>query len=214
MSFCGECGKPIPDGQTICPTCRERLYGYPDPGNDGKATNKGKLGVLIMSIVTGLFAVFFIVAVLFGNSDGHDNDTGTLAVWDEADSGLSDVKPGPSSLSITAPYAESLKANVMPETTAPAVAVGDYMLPTSNTEYLTKEMLMTLSDEQLQIARNEIYARHGRKFSTPALMEHFSSKSWYVPLYEPQAFDAMGNSMLNVYELYNLNLILEIEAQR
>ena len=36
-----------------------------------------------------------------------------------------------------------------------------------------------LSDWQLLIARNEIYARHGLGFKDESLREYFQSKSWY-----------------------------------
>ena len=45
----------------------------------------------------------------------------------------------------------------------------DYILPQSSTEVLTEEDIEGLSAEELLLARNEIYARHGRKFSTPEI---------------------------------------------
>ena len=38
------------------------------------------------------------------------------------------------------------------------------------------------------IARNEIYARHGRKFNDSELQAYFNSKSWYKGTVNPEDF--------------------------
>ena len=52
-----------------------------------------------------------------------------------------------------------------------------YVLPDSNSRYLSYADLEGLSAEQLRIARNEIYARHGRMFNSKELRDYFNSKS-------------------------------------
>lgn len=81
-------------------------------------------------------------------------------------------------------------------------AAGEYILPTSNSEYLTEETLISkgLTKEQLGLARNEIFARHGRMFDTAEIQQYFDSRSWYVPKYAPAEFDAMGDGIFNEYE--------------
>ena len=100
------------------------------------------------------------------------------------------------------------------ESLLPENADSEYVLPDSNTRYYTRQELEALSDEELYYARNEIYARLGRKFKSDVLNEYFSSKSWYVPRYEPGDFDSLGDSAFNQYELANRNLIVEIEGSR
>ena len=56
----------------------------------------------------------------------------------------------------------------------------DYILPNSSAELISEQDLEGLSDWELYIARNEIYARHGRGFKNKDLQEYFGSKSWYV----------------------------------
>lgn len=92
-------------------------------------------------------------------------------------------------------------------------AWGDYILPESHTRYLTEEDLRWLGPENLRLARNEIYARHGRMFKAADLQEYFDGQGWYQPIYTPEEFDAMGESMLNEYERENLKLIQEMESQ-
>lgn len=85
---------------------------------------------------------------------------------------------------------------------------GDYILPNSSTMYLSRSDLYGLSDEQLRLARNEIYARHGRKFKTKEIQDYFNSKSWYVGTIESNAFK---DSYLNIYEKENIRLIQSME---
>ncbi|MEH6938000.1 YARHG domain-containing protein [Bacillus sp. JJ664] len=75
-----------------------------------------------------------------------------------------------------------------------------YILPESNTIKLTDEVLGNLSTNELSIARNEIYARHGYIFKSSDLNKYFSTKSWYNP-------DPTYNGALNETEKYNINFI-------
>ena len=43
-----------------------------------------------------------------------------------------------------------------------------------------------LSRTQLTLAKNEIYARHGRGFATAWIRNYFQSKSWYHETYSAQ----------------------------
>ena len=80
----------------------------------------------------------------------------------------------------------------------------DYILPQSSAEVLTEEDIEGLSAEELLLARNEIYARHGRKFSTPEIQAYFDSKSWYNGTISPEDFDT---SVLNSTERANVSFI-------
>ncbi len=55
-----------------------------------------------------------------------------------------------------------------------------YIIEKSSTVELTDSDLEGLSAKELTYARNEIYARHGRKFESSELNDYFSSKSWYT----------------------------------
>jgi len=66
----------------------------------------------------------------------------------------------------------------------PSVAVpegGGFILPHSSTRALTDADLNGLSAHQLLIARNEIFARHGRQFFDDTIQNHFNAQSWYRP---------------------------------
>lgn len=88
--------------------------------------------------------------------------------------------------------------------------VSEYIIPDSDTkEYLDKDIRdMDLTEEELRIARNEIYARHGRKFNDSALQAHFDACSWYKGTIEPDAFD---ENVLNDIEKFNIDSISAVE---
>lgn len=90
---------------------------------------------------------------------------------------------------------------------------GDYILPDSATKLYTADELAGLTDYELYLARNEAFAKYGRKFKNDDLTQYFSGKSWYVPTYEPAEFDAMPTP-LNDTERANVDLIRQLEAQR
>ena len=69
-----------------------------------------------------------------------------------------------------------------------------------------------MQSKNLRLIRNEIFALHGRIFSSQDLADYFSQKSWYVPTYSPEEFDANMFSYLNDYEEANLNVIMNYEA--
>ena len=82
------------------------------------------------------------------------------------------------------------------------------IFPDSDSRKLTKEDLKGLDKDQLKKARNEIYARHGRKFKNKDLQAYFETMEWYFPTVEADDFD---DSVLNEYELYNLKFIGKYE---
>ena len=72
----------------------------------------------------------------------------------------------------------------------------EYILPYSDSCYLSEEDIEGLSAKELRLARNEIYARHGRKFKDKTLQKYFDGKSWYEGEYEPDEFQETWLSLL------------------
>lgn len=85
-----------------------------------------------------------------------------------------------------------------------------YILPLSDQVYLTREDIEGLSAEELRIARNEIYARHGRLFRDEALQAYFNSCDWYVG---SVSADDFSDSVFNEYEMANKDLIVSYEHE-
>ena len=99
------------------------------------------------------------------------------------------------------------------ENEAATTVYSEYVLPESNIRIYSRQELEALSDWEIYIGHNEIYARHGREFERQELREHFLSCSWYVPLYDPATYDAMPSD-LNAYEKANSDLLSEIRLVR
>ena len=90
----------------------------------------------------------------------------------------------------------------------------DYFFPESSTRYLTDDEVSVYSSDQLELAKNEIYARHGRKFVTDYIAEYFNGKSWYNGTIDGDTFDAQQSSIFNEYELANIQKIAEWEEKK
>ena len=84
----------------------------------------------------------------------------------------------------------------------------NYILPDSSTRILTDSEVKNLTKEQLRLARNEIYAKHGRRFDDVELQDYFNSKSWYSGTIAPDDFT---EEMLSEIEKKNIELIKKYE---
>lgn len=86
-----------------------------------------------------------------------------------------------------------------------------YILPDSNQRYLTEADLIFLTHEECCLARNEIYARHGRKFAHASIAAYFAQQDWYTGVIDPQDFDKNTNRYFNDYEIKNIQFIQQYE---
>lgn len=267
MSQCQMCGREIPDGQQLCPTCRnawewrqrqqaqsapaqepprdrpeaaadkaakptkapkaartskpEKPQKPPKAAKPAKATpvkkapQPGRAPAVILGAVLVAFVLFFAAAVLFGSRSGGARTMPTLETWQGDSATTEAADPGPDQVVAAAPD-QSLPqqpTDAQQPTADPGSAdSSEYIFPNSDSAYLTRDQVAALTPEQLRLARNEIYARHGRIFQDETLAAYFGSKSWYQPLYDGATFDAMGDSVLNQYEIANRDLIQEYEA--
>lgn len=84
----------------------------------------------------------------------------------------------------------------------------DWIFPDSSQRLLTAADVEGLSSWELKVARNEIYARHGRRFNSADLQNHFNSCSWYEGTVAPENF---SDSMLNPTELANVQFLKAAE---
>lgn len=89
------------------------------------------------------------------------------------------------------------------------VSSSDYIFKDSDSRVLTDEDLKGLSKEQLALARNEIFARHGYVFKENTFKQYFQNKSWYKP---NPSYDG-SDSALNQTEIANYKIIQKWEKQ-
>ena len=96
-------------------------------------------------------------------------------------------------------------------TSASSSSAGDYILPDSSTRLYSASELQSYSQYELMLARNEIYARHGRGFNDQEIRQYFQSKSWYQQRYTAEEFDSLPNSPLTSIEQQNIKTIYDVE---
>ncbi len=90
---------------------------------------------------------------------------------------------------------------------AEAAAV-DFLVPDSQSRYLTEEDLAGMNAQVACYAKNEIYARHGRTFASQELQEYFEDQSWYYGYISPSSF---SDAVFNGYETANIQLLTDWE---
>ena len=68
--------------------------------------------------------------------------------------------------------------------------------------------LANKSSVELDIMRNEVFARYGRRFKDPELQSYFNSQPWYQPRYTPENFP---EDILTPTELKNVQYIRDFQ---
>ena len=91
-----------------------------------------------------------------------------------------------------------------------ANAVSGYLLPEADRRAYTAADIRSMNLQVVCYAKNEIYARHGRKFASKELQDYFNSQRWYSGTIEPYAF---SESVMNQTELNNVELLLNRERE-
>lgn len=155
--------------------------------------------------------------VLYNNDTGRylmTFATGNTLYYANVSEGSTTEQIKNKNITITAhPTQETYKGNTIYEITGMTYYDdSDYIIPQSGTRLLSKDEVKNMSKEQLALARNEIYARHGRKFQMAQFRDYFTKKSWYKenPGYN---YDNEGSN-LNEIEAKNVNLLLSVENSK
>lgn len=159
---------------------------------------KSKLILLLCLIVSAVLLEALLVWVITPRSEhveDYDFDDPGCITQEEYDEIMANAETGTYD---NTPEYNTDESN-MQQTSDEANPV-DYTILSSRR--LTEEDLSGLSKEELRIARNEIYARHGYIFKSADLKEYFKSKSWYQ-----EVFSSTTQFDMNEYELYNVDFI-------
>ena len=98
-----------------------------------------------------------------------------------------------------------------PQTETTPSQSGPWLFPDSSSRYLSPNELAELSADQLWLARNEIYARNGYRFSSPKGIAFARSLGSYYHGVDPDD-DRVFNHM-NPFEKANVTLIKSIEQR-
>ena len=88
----------------------------------------------------------------------------------------------------------------------------EYLLPDVANRYLEETEVTSFSLDQIQLAINEIFARHGRCFKTAEIDSYFRSKSWYQP--DASKTDEQIVAEFNEYEKANEELLEKVREAK
>lgn len=162
--------------------------------------------VLIVLLVVAVVALsVFLIMYFTGEKNDSAQATESVTVTEATET---------STAPTNATQAETEPTETTEPPTQPAETIpkeDGYILEYSNTRILTDSDLYYLSDRELELARNEIYARHGRLFNTDYIQQYFNTRSWYHGTVSPDEFN---ESVLNDIEKYNIDFIQEYEENR
>jgi len=136
-----------------------------------------------------------------GTTSGTSSSTGTSKTTGTGASTTGGASSGPTS-------SQNAK---LPSSNPYAAYTTDYIIVDSDTRVLTTSDLRGYDARQLKLARNEIFARHGRIFQDADLDAYFRSRHWYTPSVPAETFDADASQYLSRTELNNAGLILQFE---
>ena len=227
-AFCENCGKRVAPGNRFCSECSRTLSGQ-RTRSGGKRKKKEKtilLLILILLLIAGLAAGGYalINSDLFdwdSNSSNRvekeDEDDEEEEQTDDADpTGTEEpVVPGDivedpvttvPSVEDTTPTAPATEPTEPSETEEVTPLM--YWIENCDKRYLTEEDLAGFSKQDCVYARNACYAKSGRMFNSTELQAYFAKFDWYHPTVSPNNFN---DSMLNAYQIANINLILAYE---
>ena len=233
--FCSKCGKQVKDGINYCTNCGEPVK-KDESGenvnttvgvNPDKKPKKNKVMKIVFITISGIIlALLLILFALLQTgviSISIDDNTNQESVLDKKSKSSkrekekerrAKEKESEEGDVTTQAQAESVSTEaqtVQPATMPSTVAVNsEFILPDSSVRVLDKSELAGFSAEQCRLARNEIYARHGRMFDDAGLQNYFNSRSWYYGTIPAKQFN---DNMLSDIEVQNRNLIIAFEKE-
>ena len=218
MPFCEKCGKEIKDGDRFCTRCGAEVKSLPMTSVNEKPTDiksdkksKKKLVVIIsvastVAVVLAVCVIVFVPKMFRNNENEQYKPLQTIEITTQQEttqqsSTIIQNTTEPESIDDGSSDADDDYNDYYDE---------DYILPDSGTRKLTNSDLVGLDADELELARNEIYARAGRRFNTDYIQDYFDDKWWYVGTIEPEDFT---EDMLNDVEKYNVNFIRNYEEK-
>ncbi len=87
-----------------------------------------------------------------------------------------------------------------------------YIIPGSDSRYLNYNDIAGLSSWEIKLAKNEIYARYGRKFKNSDIQSHFDDQMWYSGTVSASNDSSIENK-LNKYERENIEFLKKYEKK-
>ena len=183
--FCNQCGTHIPDGSLSCANCGAPVVKAQPvpPVPEQTPKKKFRVGLIILLIMGGsilllllAIVVLLVAGFLFKYQLPAKKFEGEISYIEPADGILQD--------------------NTYDDV---YYRYGGFVLPGSDSNYLCYWDIDGMTEEELTIAEQEIYARHGMAFADSELQAYFMAQDWYAP--------GSGDFTPNAYEQANLELL-------
>jgi len=143
--------------------------------------------------------------------DWENTDPSALAVsTDEAgiEALIRGVGPGKTVITVTA---GSVEQRIEVSVNKTDIERREFIIPDSSRRSLSESDVRHLSNAELVIAWNEIFARHGFMFGSKSLIGWFESQPWYVPVHPLGTFNY---GLLSRTESRNVNMLRELRDKR
>ncbi len=228
-AFCDACGSQIKENGTYLEQMLSETPVENPPGVKGETSSKVAMGIACAGII--VFALVVVSSVAGGiripSVRIKNNAQDTVVSNQDTEEVVADMAAEQETESIAADDETELAAveeeemaqeeaadeESLAETEEEVMAeeTSDYILPTSDSAYLSVSDLEGLTAEECRLARNEIYARHGRMFDDEELQAYFNQFDWYEGTIAPSDFQ---ESWLNDYEVANRDLIVSYETEQ
>ena len=215
-NFCVNCGAPLGSAHSAEEHYSDRRDTRPlrndtyqaDQGSyyvdddeyyeEGRSNVKFIIAVVAIALVLGV-AAFGVVHFLLG-SHGQPSDGATPPIVDNNDTYTTEYD---SDSDVDTYDSNSDSDTYNGGTACSNYSSNDYIIPDSDSRYLTDGEVSSLSQREIQYAINEIYARHGATFDDQDVKNYFYSKDWYSP---SQSKDD-AKKEFNKYEKANIDLL-------
>lgn len=203
---CNNCGEACGIGETLCSSCRK----------------KKRIWIGVIAGLGGILAVGILIVVLVFSGVIGGGSKLEEPTQDEFSVSSQTQEETESSQSSQGNSTQNFQDNTNQQSSINDYGIYEgidevernesgYILPYSDSRYIDKKELEKLSKEECSLARNELYARHGRKFRDESVQAYFDSCPWYIGSIEPEDFNE--GELFNEYEIYNRDLIKAYEAE-
>lgn len=195
--------EPVPQKKVSYERVAPPQYESKTPPAQTSNNNQYLLFIAILITICVLAVVGCVVFLVLNSND--DSGTSSNTVVERQEDEIEEEEEVEETETVEDKGIENNTTNPTPQNPSNQ----DYILTGSDSRYLTMQDLAGMTAEECRLARNEIYARHGRMFNDAGLQSYFNGKSWYRPTIPADAFT---EDMLNPYEIANRDLIVQYET--
>lgn len=215
---CNNCNFDNRDGVNFCERCGEPLSRDVNFNQHNKSDNEnlnydsGINLLLIIKILVGLTAValiIFFVKDLIGGKDKIVDDNQISVYSSSIENDTTEVEDTSNDSDEDLINVKTNDNNTDTNKDSNSESAEEYIISYSSDRILTSSDVSGLSKKEIKYARNEIYARNGRKFNSKTIQSYFDSKSWYSGTIDPDDFN--DETMLSDIEYKNVIFLKNIE---